>query len=370
MISKGRVAMPPHQHLDTCAWDALYMALTRARAGKCVDGGVSTPLMTCTTPLVAATSAWMTLAFWTVTDPAALVMWSFCPSRVLTSWDAFRSSARTAAPVITWYSRMASSSLMLAGLSREASVAAGSAAKASLVGAKTVKGPVPESAVTSLPAVSAVTRVDRSGMPAASSTMFFSTAPRVDGGVSTPLMTCTTPLVAATSAWMTLAFWTVTDPAALVMWSFCPSRVLTSWDAFRSSARTAAPAITWYSRMASSSLMLAGLSREGLVGGSEDSEGTSARERGDELASCERSDESRQISDACCEFDNVLLSCAKSRWWSEHTVDDMHNTVGRSDICLDDLGLLDSHRPSSLGDVELLSLEGLDILGCLQVLCT
>merc|ERR1711935_559215 len=109
---------------------------------------------------------------------------------------------------------------------------------------------------------------------------------------------------------------------------------------------------------------------EGLVGGSEDSEGTSARERGDELASCECSDESRQISDACCEFDNVLLSCAKSRWWSEHTVDDMHNTVGRSDICLDDLGLLDSHRPSSFGDVELLSLEGLDILGCLQVLCT
>merc|ERR1711935_137397 len=259
---------------------------------------------------------------------------------------------------------------MLAGLSREASVAAGSAAKASLVGAKTVKGPVPESAVTSLPALSAVTRVDRSGMPAASSTMFFSAAPRVDGGVSTPLMTCTTPLVAATSAWMTLAFWTVTDPAALVMWSFCPSRVLTSWDAFRSSARTAAPAITWYSRMASSSLMLAGLSREALVGGSEDSEGTSARERGDELASCERSDESRQIGDACCEFDNVLLSCAKSRWWGEHTVDDMHNTVGRSDICLDDLGLLDSHRPSSLGDVELLSLEGLDILGCLQVLCT
>jgi len=51
---------------------------------------------------------------------------------------------------------------------------------------------------------------------------------------------------------------------------------------------------------------------EGLVGGSEDSEGTSARERGDELASCERSDESRQIRDACCEFDNVLLSCAKS----------------------------------------------------------
>merc|ERR1712166_1495348 len=71
-------------------------------------------------------------------------MCSFCPSRVLTSWDGFRSSARTAAPEITWYSRMASSCLMLAGLSKKASVAGGSAAKASLVGAKTVKGPVPE----------------------------------------------------------------------------------------------------------------------------------------------------------------------------------------------------------------------------------
>merc|ERR1712166_1740118 len=76
------------------------------------------------------------------------------------------------------------------------------------------------------------------------------------------------------------------------MWSFCPSRVLTSWDAFRSSARTAAPAITWYSRIASSCLMLAGLSSEGLVGRSEDSEGTSALEHGDELAGFERGDQS------------------------------------------------------------------------------
>merc|ERR1712166_437327 len=102
------------------------------------------------------------------------------------------------------------------------------------------------------------------------------------------------------------------------MCSFCPSRVLTSWDGFRSSARTAAPEITWYSRMASSCLMLAGLSKkgqccrgqcsEGLVGRSEDSEGTSALERGDEVAGFERGDESREIRDASCELDDVLLS--------------------------------------------------------------
>jgi len=60
---------------------------------------------------------------------------------------------------------------MFAGSSRELSVALGSAAKALLVGAKTVKGPLAESAPVRLPSLSAVTRVDRSAMPAARLTM-------------------------------------------------------------------------------------------------------------------------------------------------------------------------------------------------------
>merc|ERR1712166_1567662 len=60
---------------------------------------------------------------------------------------------------------------------------------------------------------------------------------------------------------------------------------------------------------------------------------------------------------------------ADSRWRREHTVDDVHDTVGRTDICLDDLGVLDCDRPRNLVNVDLLSLEGLDILGCLQILC-
>jgi len=52
---------------------------------------------------------------------------------------------------------------------------------------------------------------------------------------------------------------------------------------------------------------------EGLVGRSEDSEGTSALERGDELASFERRDESREIGDACCELDDVLGWCGSGQ---------------------------------------------------------
>jgi hypothetical protein len=48
----------------------------------------------------------------------------------------------------------------------------GNLANASLVGANTVKGPVPESAPVSFPAVNAATKVDKAGVAAASSTMF------------------------------------------------------------------------------------------------------------------------------------------------------------------------------------------------------
>merc|ERR1712085_36741 len=65
----------------------------------------------------------------------------------------------------------------------------------------------------------------------------------------------------------------------------------------------------------------------------------------------------------------VHRSRVESRWWGEHTVDDVHDTVGRTDICLDDLGVLDCDRPRNLVNVDRLSLEGLDILGRLQILC-
>jgi len=60
---------------------------------------------------------------------------------------------------------------MLAGSRRWSRTALGSLAKASLVGAKTVKGPGPLRVSTSLPALRAVTRVERSGVATARSTM-------------------------------------------------------------------------------------------------------------------------------------------------------------------------------------------------------
>merc|ERR1712086_1169071 len=102
---------------------------------------------------------------------------------------------------MTWYSRTASSSLILAGSRRWANVAAGILAKASLVGAKTVKGPVPERAVVRLPATRAVTRVERSGTDWASCTIFLEPGEGPGegpaGGMRTASMMWTTPLVAA-----------------------------------------------------------------------------------------------------------------------------------------------------------------------------
>jgi len=65
----------------------------------------------------------------------------------------------------------------------------------------------------------------------------------------------------------------------------------------------------------------------------------------------------------------LLVHAEWCRGWGEHTVDDVYNTVGRTNICLDDLGVLDCDRPINLVNVKLLSLEGLDILGWLQILC-
>jgi len=93
------------------------------------------------------------------------------------------------------------------GSSRCARVPAGSLANASLVGAKTVNGPSPESVSTSLPALRAATRVDRSGVAAARATIFLVSAGTggMPDGIRTLSMMWRTPLVAARSAVVTVA---------------------------------------------------------------------------------------------------------------------------------------------------------------------
>ena len=66
---------------------------------------------------------------------------------------------------------------------------AGSAANASLVGAKTVNGPLPERVLTRPPAVSAATRVERSGVATARPTMVCG-GPGAGGGGPGPPQTC------------------------------------------------------------------------------------------------------------------------------------------------------------------------------------
>jgi len=167
----------------------------------------------CTTPLLASTSAVVTLASPTRTSPrSSLEMASSLPSSVFTLWIDFKSALWTAAPAMTWYSSTSWSSLMFLGSSKRSKTDFGNLAKASFEGANTVKGPLPDSASVSLPALSAVTRVERSGVPAASSTMFLATGAATASGNNTWSMMCTTPLLASTSAVVTFASPTRTSP--------------------------------------------------------------------------------------------------------------------------------------------------------------
>merc|ERR1719237_1035496 len=143
-------------------------------AAFAILAGTNTVSMMCTTPLVAPTSAVVTLALPLMCTPFQPFVTNNCwPSSVLTCCEALRSLLYTAAPATTWYSSTASNCLMFSGSNRLCNVALGSLAKASLVGANTVNGPSPSRAVTSLPAVRAVTSVERSLVLAASSTMLF-----------------------------------------------------------------------------------------------------------------------------------------------------------------------------------------------------
>ena len=211
-----------------------------------MDGGMSTWSMMCTTPLVVSAFAVMTSALLTKMLPSRFVMFTSWLSRVLTSWEDFRSNERTAALAITWYSSTDCSVLMFLGSSRWASVPLGSARKALLVGAKTVKGPLAESAVVSSPALSAVTSVDRSEMPDASSTMFFvgTAGSGTPAGSKTESMMWMTPLDAITSAVLTVASLILTPAAVTWAVTFSPSTVLIISLFVRSFDKTA-PATTW-----------------------------------------------------------------------------------------------------------------------------
>merc|ERR1719182_423745 len=198
-------------------------------AAFAILAGTNTVSMMCTTPLVAATSAVVTLASPLMCTPFQPFVTNNCwPSSVLTCCEALRSLLYTAAPATTWYSSTASNCLMFFGSNRLCNVALGSLAKASLVGANTVNGPSPSRAVTSLPAVMAATRVDRSLVPAASSTMLLLAAFASVGGTNTVSMMCTTPLVAPTSAVVTLALPLMCTPFQPFVTNNCwPSSVLT-----------------------------------------------------------------------------------------------------------------------------------------------
>merc|ERR1719331_1577172 len=180
------------------------------------------------------------------------------PCSVLTFCVGLRSLLYTAAPDTTWYVRMSTSLPLFLGSNKLSSIALGSLANAALDGAKTVKGPLPCSAATRSPAFSAVTSVDRSLLPWASSTMFLLGPETVVvvvgvGGMSTVSMMCTTPFVAAMSAAMTLESPLTRTPAEEdVTNTSSPCSVFTFCVGLRSLLYTAAPDTTWYVRMSTS----------------------------------------------------------------------------------------------------------------------
>merc|ERR1712153_254393 len=98
-------------------------------------------------------------------------MCNLLPSTVLTAWKGAKSFARTCVGT-TWYVKMSTNCALFSGFIKESTTPAGSAAKASFVGAKTVKGPGELRVSARSPATTAATKVDRAGTDSATSTMF------------------------------------------------------------------------------------------------------------------------------------------------------------------------------------------------------
>merc|ERR1712226_819392 len=176
------------------------------------------------TPLLASISAFVTLALLIITPPEPMNTSTSAPSTVLIiSWS-LRSLEWTE-PEATWYVRTAWSSLMFLGSNRWSRTSLGSLANASLVGANTVKGPGPERVSTNCPAFKAATRVERSGVATAISTIVWSAATYL-GGSSTVSMMWITPLLASISAFVTLALLIITPPEPMNTSTSAPSTVL------------------------------------------------------------------------------------------------------------------------------------------------
>jgi hypothetical protein len=127
------------------------------------------------------------------------------------------------------------------------SVALGSFANASSVGAKTVNGPGPASTASSPVAWSSFTSVVKSPAATAVSTMFFAGAGVSDGGMSTESTAWMMPLLALMSAATTLLSLTWSPPPAVaVKLTFSPSIVVAE-PSVAACAAVTRPLTTWYS---------------------------------------------------------------------------------------------------------------------------
>jgi len=146
--------------------------------------------MTWTIPLLAITSATITLALLTITPDSVTIIVALSPLRV--SMCPFLREELSAFAVTTWYNSISLSWPTLAGSSKLSRRPAGSAAKASFVGAKTVSGPSPERAPIKSAAATALARVERLSLATARSTILLLTL----DGVSTESTPWTTPLSA------------------------------------------------------------------------------------------------------------------------------------------------------------------------------
>merc|ERR1712151_35615 len=186
-----------------CGWKPSESAHTTTS-----DGGSRTPSMMWATPLEARLSAPVTFFRSctlgpTFTSPWYLMTCTGLPSTVFTDWKVFRSVDKTCAGS-TWYVRMSTSVALFSGFKRSSNVPAGSAPKASLVGANTVKCPGELRVSTRSPATTAATKVDRSSTDCANSTMLGRSSDKNLGGKRTPSIMCATPLEARLSAAVTL----------------------------------------------------------------------------------------------------------------------------------------------------------------------
>ena len=112
-----------------------------------------------------------------------MVTVTYSPSSVLIFSPSLKSVLKTF-PDATWYSSTSVRAVLL--LSKYFSSAAGSAAKASLVGANTVKGPLPAKVSTRPAACKAVTNVDKSEVFSAIPGMVFGPMAVVVVVVSSP----------------------------------------------------------------------------------------------------------------------------------------------------------------------------------------